>query len=234
MTAWTTTSLLVLLASAPALAQDATEAASAAPAELPSALSPPPPPDPTPVVEPPSVPLAFYERLLTVDEKGQVYEGKQRAKLTPREVFERAGRTDLLERSDTLSRRRLGLAISAGVVAVVGSAVGIGLIALAPSAATPECEADVKFYNEVCVPRHMAYETAGSAVLVSSLVVGSLLATLAWWSNPNVLSRDEMTGLVSGYNGKLKRQLTGQAPSGLKVLPYLGPGQAGLVAAVRW
>ncbi|MEW5742528.1 MAG: hypothetical protein AB1938_26660 [Myxococcota bacterium] len=195
----------------------------------------PPEPSSPPLTEPPpSIPPAFFRLMLTVDEKGQVYEGRQRTPLTPREVFQKADRMDLIERSDTLARRRLGLAIGAGAVAAVGSAVGIALIALAPSAATPECEADVKFFNEVCVPRHMAYETAGSAVLVSSLVVGSLLATLAWWSNPTVLSRDEMTALVSGYNARLKRQLTEGGPSSLRLSPYIGPGQAGLVGTMRW
>jgi hypothetical protein len=195
-----------------------------------------PPPDAPTSTEPPApppLPPAFFERMLTVDEKGRVYEGRQRRLLTREEVLERLERPDLFEKSDAIARKRLTLAISAGLVAVTGAAVGIALIATAPPVATVECESDVQTYNEVCVPRHMAYETAGSVVLVVGIVGASLLATFAWWSNPDPVRRDEATAAVSAYNGKLKRSLA-PPPVSWRVAPWLAPGQGGLAALVTW
>lgn len=194
--------------------------------------APPPEPPATPAPEP--TPPAFFERMLSVDQKGRVYEGRARTPVSARDVFERAGRVDLLAQSESLSRRRITLAVLAAVVGAASVAVGVTLIAIAPSPATPVCEADVSYYNDVCVPRYHAYQNAGSAVLVSGLIAASLLATLAWWSNPDVLSRDEMTKLVSAYNAKLKKSLTASGPSSLRVAPWVGPDGGGLLAMLRW
>lgn len=210
--------------------------ATRAAAQEPAPDVPSPPPDAPTVAEPVApapIPPAFFERMLTVDEKGRVYEGRQRRLLTREEVLARLERPDLFEKSDAVARKRLTLAISAGLVAVTSAAVGIALIALAPPVATPECEANVKTYNEVCVPRHMAYETAGSVVLVVGVVSASLLATFAWWSNPDPVRRDEVTAAVGAYNGKLKRTLA-PPPVSWRVAPFVGPGTGGLTARLTW
>ncbi|MEW6430683.1 MAG: hypothetical protein AB1730_04170 [Myxococcota bacterium] len=193
-----------------------------------------PPPAPPPTAASEATPPAFFERMLSVDQKGRVYEGRARTPVRARDVFERAGRVDLLEQSESLSRRRITLAVLAAVVGAAGVAVGATLIAIAPSPATPTCEADVRYYNDVCVPRYHAYQNTGSAVLVSGVIVASLLATLAWWSNPDVLSRDEMTKLVSTYNARLKKTLAPSGPSSLRLAPWVGPGGGGLAAMLRW
>jgi hypothetical protein len=192
------------------------------------------PPAP-PSAEPPvTVPSTFYERMLTVDEKGRVYEGRARTLLPARAVFERAGRVDLLERSDALSRRRTGLAMSAIILGVTSVAVGVSLIALAPWPGTPACEADVNTYNDVCVPRYHAYQNGGAGVLVAGLIGSAVLAGLAWNTNPDVLTRDEMTKLVSAYNAALKKSLLGVEPSSLRVAPWVAPHAAGVAAMLRW
>lgn len=214
--------LLVVGLSATALGEQ--PASSTPMTDVPAVSEPPPPPG-----EAPSTPLppAFFERMLSVDEKGRVYEGRARRLLSREEVFARLERPDLLEESEELSRRRVALAISAGLVAVTGTAVGIALIVLAPPINTVECEADVHTYNEVCVPRHRAYQLAGGVVLGSTFVVATLLATLAWWTKPDVLSRDELTREIATYNAKLKKRLA--PPVSWRVTPYLGPGGGGLV-----
>lgn len=225
--------LLVLLVALGAGAQEGAppEASTPPPAGAPAPDPLPPPPD-APTSTPP--PAAFFEQMLTVDLKGRVYEGRKRYRLSATEVFERLGRTDLLEESARLRRRRTSLWVAAAVTGVTLVATGAVLLGLAPSPATPTCEADVTYYNQVCVPRYQAYQTAGSAVLVTGIVAGSVLASLAWWTNPDVLSRDEMTALVAGYNARLRRQLSGGAPSGVRLLPFVGNGQGGLLAQAWW
>lgn len=197
----------------------------------PEVSEPPAPPPAEPSV---TVPSSFYERMLTVDAKGRVYEGRARTLVPARDVFERAGRTDLLEQSGSLSRRRTGLAVSAIILGVTSVAVGVSLIALAPWPGTPVCEADVNYYNNVCVPRYHAYQNSGAGVLVAGLISSAVLAGLAWNTNPDVLNRDEMTKLVSAYNAKLKRDLTASGPSSLRVAPWVGPNGGGVAAMMRW
>ena len=197
----------------------------------PDVSEPPAPPTAEPAV---TVPGTFYDRMLTVDAKGRVYEGRARTLLPARDVFERAGRTDLLERSGTLATRRTALAVSAAILGVASVAVGVSLIALAPWPGTTVCEADVFYYNDVCVPRYHAYQNAGSAVLVAGLISSAVLAGLAWNTNPDVLNRDEMTKLVSAYNAQLKKSLTASGPSSLRVAPWVGPNGGGVAAMMRW
>lgn len=197
----------------------------------PDVSEPPTPPAAEPAV---TVPGTFYDRMLTVDEQGRVYEGRARTLLPNRDVFERAGRMDLVDRSDTLRRRRTALAVSAGVLAVTSVAVGVSLIVLAPWPGTSACEANLNYYNEVCIPRYHAYQNAGSAIIAGGLIGASLLATLAYWSRPDVLTRDEMTKLVSAYNARLKKSLLGVDPSSLRVAPWLGPNGGGVAAMMQW
>lgn len=224
--------LLALSAGAQAESSEAPPPTPPPEATAPPVVSEPPAP---PTAEPPAaVPSSFYDRMLTVDTKGRVYEGRARTLLPARDVFGRMGRTDLLEQSNTLSRRRTGLAVSAAILGVASVAVGVSLIALAPWPGTPVCEADVFYYNDVCVPRYHAYQNAGSAVLVAGLISSAVLAGLAWNTNPDVLNRDEMTKLVSAYNAKMKKSLVGIDPSSLRIAPWVGPNGGGVAAMMRW
>jgi len=71
------------------------------------------------------------------------------------------------------------------------------------------------------------------------VALGALLFTFAYWSNPDVLDRDEASALASKYNSALKKRLMeGSAPpaepSGFRLLPIVGPGGVGLVARLRF
>ena len=197
----------------------------------------PPPVMPTEEAEPRIVPDGFLDQALKVDAKNRIAQGRAGTPVSHRELFERMGRVDLLTQSTNRAQRRLWLAVSAGAVAVAAGVTGVSLLATAPKLASVECERDVRIYNEVCVPRAATHNISGTAVLVSGAVVATLLATLAWWSDPDVLNRDETASLVSAYNAQLAKRLRAQQeakPQGLKVTPFVSPDGAGLVAALKF
>ena len=179
------------------------------------------------------VPTGFLDQALKVDVKNRITEGKAGTLVTHRQLYERTGRIDLVTQSDNRAARRLWLAISAGVVAGAAGIVGGVLIATAPRLNTVECESDVRVYNDVCVPRAAQHNVAGTAVIATGVVTGLLLGTLAFWSDPDVLTRDQTLALVSGYNSQLAKRLRAK-PQGLKLLPMVTPDGAMLSAALRF
>lgn len=214
---------LCLLLSLPALAQEA-----ATPAE-PSA----PPVMSTEATETSSVPSAFLDQAVKVDTAGRITVGRAATPLSARELFERMGRVDLVAKSDSLASRRLWLSLSAGAVAVVGGVVGGVLIGTGPRLASVECESDIRVYNDICVPRAAQHNISGTAVIVTGVATGLLLGTLAFWSDPAVLTRDETASLASSYNAQLARRLKSQ-PTGLKVVPVVTPDGAAVTASLRF
>ncbi len=208
--------LSVLLLSAGALADELT----------------PPPVMPTEAAEP-AIPGQFLELALKVDGKNRVTEGRAQTPVTHQELFRRLGRADLLSQSDALATRRRWLIISSVSLAVVAGIVGSVLIATAPVLASPACESDVHVYNDLCVPRAAAHNTAGTSVIAGGVAGALLLATLAYWSNPDVTDADQTAALVSTFNAQLARRLRG-TPSGFKLLPLVTPDGATLTASLRF
>lgn len=211
------TTALLVLASMTALAQETT----------------PPPVMPAEEAEVSQVPQGFLDQALKVDVKNRVTEGKAGAPVTHRQLYERMGRIDLVTESDNRASRRLWLAVSAGVVAGIGGIVGGILIGTAPRLNSVECESDVRVYNDICVPRAAQHNIAGTSVIAAGVVTGLLLGTLAWWSDPDVLTRDQTTALVSSYNSQLAKRLRAK-PQGIKVLPIVTPDGAMLSASLRF
>ncbi len=177
----------------------------------------PTPPPPPPALEP-TVPPAFYEGVLSWDSEGkQVVKGRERTPLVGADFFREVGRVDLIEKADGLRRRRLILAVSAGAVLVAGSISSITFFANAGDLNSSYCTANVRNYNDVCMPHYKGYSTAGGATLAATLITTGLLATLAWWSEPE-LEADEATHLVAQHNASLLKRLRAR-PGSLRWLP---------------
>ncbi|MBL8913776.1 MAG: hypothetical protein JNM17_23945 [Archangium sp.] len=205
--------------------------ASIALADEPSA----PPVMSTEAAEVAQVPTGFLDQALKVNVKNEITEGRSGNRLTHRQVFERMGRTDLIAESLAREQRRTLLAITGGIIAGVAIGAGITVIATGPKLASPECEADVRIYNEICVPRANAHNYTGTAIIVGGVVTGLLLGTIAYWSDPNVLTRDETASLIGTYNSQLAKRLK-NSPSGLKLklMPSIGPDGAALTASLKF
>jgi hypothetical protein len=192
----------------------------------------PPPVMPAEAADP-VLPAVFLDQALKVDVDNHITEGRAKKPLSHRELFERLGRVDLLARSDAMISRRKWLIV--GSIALTSAAIVVGaiLIATAPNLATPACESNVQVYNEICVPAANQHNISGTAVIVTGVVGGLLMAGFAYGSDPSVLDRDETTSLVSGYNSRLARQLR-RPPAGFRLFPMVTPFGASLTASLRF
>lgn len=179
------------------------------------------------------VPTGFLDQALKVDVKNQITEGRSATPVTHRQLFERMGRADLITESFARAQRRTVLAVTGAVVAGLAIAAGTVVIATGPRLASIECESSVQIYNEVCVPRANAHNYSGTAIIAAGVVTGLLLGTLAYWSDPDVLTRDETAALISTYNSQLAKRLK-QPPSGWKIVPVVTPDGAAVAASVKF
>jgi hypothetical protein len=191
-----------------------------------------PPIIPTEQAEP-AIPGQFLDLALKVDVRNHITEGKAQTPVSHRELFTRLGRADLLLQSDNLANKRKWLIISAVTLAVAGGVTGGILIGTAPKLASPACESDIHVYNDICVPRAAQHNISGTAVIATAVVGAAMLATFAYWSDPDVLNRDQTAALVSSFNAQLARNLR-RPSSTLRVLPMISPDGASLTAALRF
>jgi hypothetical protein len=204
---------------------------------------PPPPADVAPAEAPPvpapaparaKIPEAFYREVLAWDtEAGHAVKGRQRAPMAREDFFREVGRVDLVDQSASLRTRRILLAVSAGAVLVAGTITSAVLFSNAGDLNSQFCTANVRNFNDVCTAHNKAYITGGAATLAGSLITASLLATFAYWSNPEVINDDEATRLVSAYNSNLLKRIRGEQGS-LKWLPVITTDGASLAVAGRF
>lgn len=199
---------------------------------------PGPTPSPPPVMsteqaEVSQVPQGFLDQALKVNVKNQITEGRQSTPVTHRQLFERMGRTDLIAQSEARASRRTALALIGGIGGGLAIAAGVIVVATAPVLASPQCESNVTIYNEICVPRAQAHNIAGGALIATGVIAGLLLGTIAYWSDPDVLTRDETASLIGTYNAQLAKRLK-QPPSGLKIVPVVTPDGAAVAASMKF
>lgn len=190
-------------------------------------------PPPLPAVEAPAeplVPAAFFDDVLSWDpDAKQAVHGRQKTVLTRTEFFERVGRLDLIEQSNSLRARRITLAVAAGTVALGGLIGGIVLLAGSPDMNSAYCVNNVANFNQ-CHEINRVHQTGGIGLIAGSVATAALMATLAWWSSPDVVDSDEATHLVSQYNADLLKRLRASRGS-LKWMPVVSPDGAALAVA---
>lgn len=178
-------------------------------------------------------PSGFLDKALKVDAKNQVTEGRAATPVTHRQLFERLGRTDLVQQSEAAATRRTGFFIGAAVVAVAGITTGAVLLGTMVNIATPACESDVKVYNEVCVPAAQRNLIGGVTSIAAGVALGALFTGLAFANDPRVLDRDGTTALVSTYNARLIKELRAK-PSSFRLVPSISADGASLTASLRF
>lgn len=179
------------------------------------------------------MPAAFFDDVLSWDlGANQALKGKERIALSRNEFFERVGRVDLIEKSNSLRSRRIGLMVSAGTLVVGGTIAGVLVLSRSPDMNSSFCVANVDNFNR-CHDTNRVHQTGGIGVMAGSYVAAMLLATLAWWSNPDVLDGDEAIHLVSQYNAGLLKRLRASKGS-LKWMPMVSPDGALLAVTGRF
>jgi hypothetical protein len=237
--------LTVLLLAASAHAEElvlpAAPAAPVAPAVTvappPVALAPPPAAreaTPPPPVASSPVPSAFMERFLSYDEDTEgVVQGRARQPLSRDAFYAELNRPDLVEKSRQAAQRRVLLAVAAGVVLAAGVTTAVIERVTLPNLNTGFCVQSLAIYNNICVPAEQRQDIIASTALVGGIALSALLSTLAYWSSPNVLSKDEASSLISEHNaGLLRRLRSGKAE--FHVLPYASAQGGGVVTAVTF
>lgn len=179
------------------------------------------------------LPRAFQEQFLTVDPQGRASVGSAHRPLTRLEFFQLAGRQDLAAASQAAARLRLALIVSGAVAVAAGAATAIALVATIPDLTAPPC-LDRAYYTAVCQPIEHSHTIGGVVTAIGGAALGALLFTLALWTDPDVLSRDEASAVAAKYNAALKKRLEGPAPAGFLLVPVVGPGGVGLAAQLRF
>ncbi len=198
-----------------------------------SQTTPPPPPPPPSGAAEALVPSAFFEGVLSWDlEANQAVIGKKRTALTRTEFFEKVGRLDLIEKSQSIRTRRIALLIAAGTVVVAGSVSGAVVLSRSPDMNSAYCVAHVDNFNQ-CHDANSLHQTAGAGLIAGSVATAALMATLGWWANPDLIDGDEATRLVSQYNAGLLKRLRASKGS-LKWLPVVSPDGAALAVSGRF
>jgi hypothetical protein len=169
------------------------------------------------------------DRTVTMDDEDQIlYQSRH---LTPRELFEVAGRPDLVAQADANATRRTALFISAGAVAAVAVVVGVVLYATAPNFSVEPCNrgldtvADRLYFDTVCVPQNTLHMVSGAVTLVGGLAAAGLLAAFGLWARPDVLTPFELHRFIRDHNAALPGPRLG-----LQLAPWVSPTGAGLGA----
>ncbi|MEO7328637.1 MAG: hypothetical protein ABI193_08680 [Minicystis sp.] len=178
---------------------------------------------------PVKVPPAFWARFLSYDaEEKLVLMGQKRRPLSREEVFAELGRPDLLEKSRVAERRRLIFALSGGGVLAVGVLTAVIARVGMPNLNKGFCVENYTNYNQVCVPDAQRREAISATGLVAGISLGGILGALAIGSSPNVLSKDEVEGLIANHNTTLMRRLRDGASR--STLTPLASGKGGGLA----
>jgi hypothetical protein len=176
----------------------------------------------------PPIIAAEEDRSVIYTDEYQILYGEARKELTPVQLFEVLGRTDLVEQAKVNSTRRTALIISAVSVAAVGVGLGIGLLATAPNLQTGRCNMEAAYFNDVCVPLNSAHQVGGATSIAGGLIIGAILGSVAWWTRPEVFTRYELGKFIDQHNASL----VNKKPTSFhfELSPSLSPAFAGLVA----
>jgi hypothetical protein len=205
-----------------------------------SAEAPAPPPvavseeTPAPPGAKGRIPPAFMEKFLSYDDDADVaLQGRARQRLSPAALYAALDRPDLIEKSRQAVQRRVILAVAAGVVLAAGVTTVVLTERAMPDLNHGFCVASFGNYNGVCVPKEQRLDTAMAVGAVGGISLSALLATLAYWSSPAVLSNDEASALISQHNAELLKQLRSENGK-VRVVPYASAQGAGVVTTLMF
>jgi hypothetical protein len=179
------------------------------------------------------VPPQFMDRFLTYDDDaGGVVQGRARWPLSREDLYAALDRPDLLEKSREIARRRVILGVAGGGVALAGV-----FTAVVARAAMPDMNHDTCTGNgagfKLCQSDAQRLDIVAAAGLIAGFSLGSLLGSLAYAQNPDVLSKDETSALISQHNGALLKRLRSDR-SEVRVAPYASARGGGLTTVVAF
>jgi hypothetical protein len=216
---------LTMVAVALAALSTVARAQEAASEPVPPPASPPPPAVPAPSAPP--VVAAAEERAVLITDDDRIFYGTPKQQLTPVQLFEATGRQDLVERARANLKRRTVLFITAGALAAVALAVGVGFLATSPvMGGSSRCnDGDLGYYNSYCQPQWVLHQQVGTATLVTGLAAAGILASFGYWARPDVLTPFELRKFIRQYNASLS-----EPPASLRLVPWVSPDGAGLTA----
>ncbi len=190
--------------------------------------------DRTTVPLPPPGPgrTAFLREFLTVNvHDTQVTRGGR--SVSAWSFYNEVGRTDLAARADERTRQRVWLMAGGGLVAVAGVVTGLVVMSNAQNTNDPSCWTGGVITNNACIDRNKATTSAGVLILVASIAVGTGLITWGALIPEMVTTPEETVRLATDRNLELSRK-HGASGVRLRILPGVGPGQAGLTARLTF
>jgi hypothetical protein len=167
--------------------------------------------DPTNPPSPPAVssllPSEFRQKALSWDaSKHHATLGQEHKELSRDEFFSAIDRPDLLQKSTSLSRRRLIFGSAAVVTAIAGITSGALVLGTNNDLNAPACVQNPVAFN-ACSDSHHSTAILGTSLIVAGVLGASLFATFAYWASPEVVDDDEAQRLISRYNGDLLKKL---------------------------
>jgi hypothetical protein len=174
------------------------------------------------------------ERFLSYDDEGGgVVQGRARQPLARDEFYAQLKRPDLVEKSRAAAQRRVILAVAAGAAVLAGATTVVLSRVGAPDLNSGFCVDNTRNYNTICVPDQQRRDTLLAVGAVGGLSLGAILGTLAYWSSPNVLSKDETSALISEHNASLLKRLRSEEAA-VRFTPYGSTQGAGVVTTVTF
>jgi hypothetical protein len=226
--------LILSLAASVAAAQDLQPGATlSATVSAPQEPSAPPPP----VLEElsPSIATtpAFAEHFLAWNPKTNTASvGVRHAPLGREEFYALVGRPELSLESERARTRRVWLFVGAGAALSAGTIAAVAMWTTLPNMNSRYCAASGANYNgPLCADQYKTKMAIAPAALVAGVAGAALLATLAIWSTPDVLTGDAAQVAVSRYNAGLKQRVA-RSDGGvtLRLSPLFLPSGGGLLA----
>lgn len=181
--------------------------------------------------EPTQPPLSTVveDHTVVMTDEDELLLGASRQKVTPLELFRALGRTDLVQQGELNAKRRTAFIIASAVVGVVGIAGAVAIFATTPDLTMGACGVDVALYNSKCRSEASLHQVLGATTLAVGILGAGVLASLALWSRPEVLSTYELRKFVD-EQGKGQNPAAPAPPPQVHFSPWLGTDSAGLVA----
>jgi hypothetical protein len=204
-----------------------------APRAAPSPLPPGPPLAPPSDARAARVPPEFMYQFLSYDEDaGVVVLGSARQRLTRDELYAVLDRPDLEEKSREAAQLRVILGVAAGALFLGGMVTAVVTRVGMPDLSAGSCARNAQSYN-ACLPDVDRREALSTVGLVAGISLGGLLGMLAYRSSPDVLSKDEVSTLISKHNAALLRRLRSERTE-VRVAPCASARGAGVATVVTF
>jgi hypothetical protein len=149
----------------------------------------------------------FMKSYVSYDEDKGFTEGKHHSPLERDVFYQRIGRSDLVEQSDSLKLRKNVLLVGACAVALAGIIGAVAAVASNPDPNSVACNQDNATYNR-CIDRGRNDDVLAAGSVVVGGLAASVMAWFGFHMNLEPVDSSEAKRLASQYNGELRRRLS--------------------------